>query len=208
MRLFSRIPTSIPVLILAPGGLIFRGTATAVSGNGVAVETNGFFPSNGTVQIKFQGGAKFQGFVTRELPNGFAITFDTPYKVQERIALKLNNNAHETDEITTLKHVDRYEDRYRCKDFDVLLMVDSKPSPGRILNISRTGAAIVCPKVMEPGYRIEYDHHAGTIVRTDYLLNGVRFDRPLSAKELEEFRRLQDPKSEKPVSHLRLLDSK
>lgn len=133
------------------------------------------------VYLELIGG--LEGQVERLTPTGFAMTFNATVRKRDKIADQLTwlINRHMLGEEGSRQH-----ERIKPKHLDYRLQVGNRAECDvRIIDVSRTGAALEAP--MEPpiGARVVIGSTRGTVVRTFQKGFAIEFARPIAMEDFD-----------------------
>ncbi|MEM6415248.1 MAG: PilZ domain-containing protein [Pseudomonadota bacterium] len=187
MRLFERKASRIPILLRTETSSFARGMVINISGNGLGVATKLKASVNDNLEIKFAGGAIFNATVKRTSFFGLGLKLEEPLFIQKRLDELLDQTP---DAPRTLSRLQLYkkddDDRIDCDGKPVTLQFNNETKMAALINISATGAAIVSTVQLSDGQAVLLDGIPGHVVRNNYLLTGIKFDRLLEENMLND----------------------
>ena len=155
---------------MSPGGVLFVAPVKAPVGDRVIA------------YLEHIG--RIEGEIARHAPDGFAMTISATIRKRDKLAAQLTWLANR--EALGLPE-DRGHERIVPRQLTTILRLPSgRELAVRLIDVSRSGAAVSMEKPLEVGTKVTLGHTAGTVVRQFTGGVAVEFGLPISPDRFDE----------------------
>ena len=161
-RRFARVQITVSGRLLAPDGLEYDCNVDNMSVAGIALTTTARPDAGSTVIVYLDGIGRFEGTVVRHLPSGFAMETAIAGPRLERVAQRLEWQAHQA----VHDHADEASGEPRqLGNASMVKFSDGRTAPCKILDLSLSGVLVATTVRPPVNTAVQVGKMAGRVVR-------------------------------------------